>query len=83
MSFFRQQVAERKEEIGGHVEGAHSSKASDVFTMLVEANESENQKTKLTIQDLVRCRVALEHVFTCYDPTVDWKHVHYAFCGSW
>lgn len=82
MSFFREQVAERKEEIGGHVDGARSSKIGDVFTMLVEANESENEKTKLTIQELVRCRMALERVFICYDPIVDWKHVYYAFRGA-
>ena len=61
MSFFHEQVSVRKEEIGGHVEGARNSKASDVFTMLVAANESgnENEKCKLTNQELVRCRTAL------------------------
>ncbi|KAF8675334.1 hypothetical protein AX14_005122 [Amanita brunnescens Koide BX004] len=55
MSFFHEQVSVRKEEIGGHVEGARNSKASDVFTMLVAANESENEneKCKLTNQELI------------------------------
>ena len=54
MSFFLNQVAQRKEEMGGRVEGTRKSRASDVFTMLVEANESEDEKSKLTIQELVR-----------------------------
>lgn len=55
MSFFLDQIAQRKEEMGGHVESTRKSRASDVHTMLVEANESENEKSKLTLQEIVRC----------------------------
>jgi len=59
MSFFLNQIAQRKEEMGGRVGSTRKSRASDVFTMLVEANESDNEKSKLTIQELVRCYKSL------------------------
>ncbi|KAF8335234.1 cytochrome P450 [Amanita rubescens] len=52
MSFFLDEVAQRKEEMGGRVGSTRKSRAIDVFTMLVEANESDNEKSKLTIQEL-------------------------------
>jgi len=64
--FMQEQVKLRREEIRGHAAGEYKRK--DAFSMLVQANESdENAKNKLTDRELVSEETARVRNTTSYN----------------
>ena len=78
----QEQVKLRREEIHGHALGEYKRK--DAFSMLVQANESdENAKNKLTDRDLVSEGLPLlETPFLKSFPIPDRKRVRHVICRS-
>jgi hypothetical protein len=84
MEFMKAQVKDRKAVIGSIApsERKAGTTQTDVFTMLVKANEDEG-KFKLDEEELVRWTL----FFFFWKPysacDADWQYLHYAVCWSW